>query len=84
LGPIDSGSGTSGGRTTSTAERCTIGCGARLLYDGQRERCTLFDINYRPQPMSVEELRAGLHDLGVRAVPAGCGEGGWIFLIHPA
>ncbi|MCU0918605.1 MAG: DUF4070 domain-containing protein, partial [Planctomycetes bacterium] len=38
----------------------------RLLYDGQWERCTLFDINYRPQPMTVEELRAGLHDLGVR------------------
>jgi radical SAM superfamily enzyme YgiQ (UPF0313 family) len=38
----------------------------RLLYAGQWERCTLFDINYRPEPMTVEELRAGFHDLGVR------------------
>lgn len=38
----------------------------RLLCAGQWHRCTLFDINYRPQPMTVEELRAGLHDLGVR------------------
>jgi radical SAM superfamily enzyme YgiQ (UPF0313 family) len=38
----------------------------RLLYDGQWERCTLFDINYRPRPMTVEELRAGFHSLGVR------------------
>ena len=37
----------------------------RLLHDGQWERCTLFDINYRPQPMSVDELRAGFHRLAV-------------------
>ncbi|MFH1920267.1 MAG: cobalamin-dependent protein [Planctomycetota bacterium] len=36
-----------------------------LLYDGQWERCTLFDINYRPQPMTVDELRAGFHRLAV-------------------
>jgi len=36
-----------------------------LLYDGQWERCTLFDINYRPQPMTVDELRAGYHRLAV-------------------
>jgi radical SAM superfamily enzyme YgiQ (UPF0313 family) len=37
----------------------------RLLYDGQWERCTLFDINYRPLRMSVDELRAGFHRLAV-------------------
>ena len=38
----------------------------RLLHDGQWERCTLFDINYRPQPMTVDELREGFHRLAVR------------------
>jgi radical SAM superfamily enzyme YgiQ (UPF0313 family) len=37
----------------------------RLLYDGQWERCTLFDVNYRPQPMTPEELRTGFHRLAV-------------------
>ena len=37
----------------------------RLLHDGQWERCTLFDINYRPQPMTVDQLRAGFHRLAV-------------------
>ena len=37
-----------------------------MLYDGQCERCTLFDSDNCPQPMTVEELRAGLHHLGVR------------------
>jgi hypothetical protein len=35
----------------------------RLLEDGAWERCTLFDINFRPTHMTVEELRAGFHDL---------------------
>ena len=35
----------------------------RLTHDGQWERCTLFDINYAPNPMSAAELRAGFHDL---------------------
>jgi radical SAM superfamily enzyme YgiQ (UPF0313 family) len=35
----------------------------RLTHDGQWERCTLFDINFRPTPMSASELRAGFHDL---------------------
>ena len=35
----------------------------RLLEDGAWERCTLFDINFRPTHMSVEELRGGFHDL---------------------
>ena len=37
----------------------------RLLYDGQWERCTLFDVNYRPQPMTVEELTNGFRRLAV-------------------
>jgi radical SAM superfamily enzyme YgiQ (UPF0313 family) len=35
----------------------------RLLQDGAWEKCTLFDINFRPDPMTGEELRAGFHDL---------------------
>jgi radical SAM superfamily enzyme YgiQ (UPF0313 family) len=35
----------------------------RLLHDGQWQRCTLFDVNYRPMRMSPEELRAGFHRL---------------------
>ncbi len=35
----------------------------RLLCAGATERCTLFDINFQPDRMSVEELRAGFHDL---------------------
>ena len=35
----------------------------RLTHDGEWNRCTLFDINYLPSHMSVEELRAGFHDL---------------------
>jgi radical SAM superfamily enzyme YgiQ (UPF0313 family) len=38
----------------------------RLLCDGAWDRCTLFDINYRPKCMSVEELRQGFHRLAVR------------------
>ena len=37
----------------------------RLLDDGAWERCTLFDINFRPQGMSIDELRAGFHRLAV-------------------
>ena len=37
----------------------------RLLHDGQWERCTLFDINYRPEPMTVDQLREGFHRLAV-------------------
>jgi len=35
----------------------------RLTHDGQWNRCTLFDINYEPRPMSVTELRDGFFDL---------------------
>jgi radical SAM superfamily enzyme YgiQ (UPF0313 family) len=38
----------------------------RLLQDAAWERYTLFDINYRPKQMSVEELREGFHRLAVR------------------
>jgi radical SAM superfamily enzyme YgiQ (UPF0313 family) len=35
----------------------------RLLLEKAWERCTLFDINFVPQYMSVDELRAGFHAL---------------------
>jgi radical SAM superfamily enzyme YgiQ (UPF0313 family) len=35
----------------------------RLLYPGQWNRCTLFDVNFRPDRMSVETLEAGLREL---------------------
>lgn len=38
----------------------------RLLYPGAWERCTLFDLNYRPTPMSVSELQQGFHRLAER------------------
>jgi radical SAM superfamily enzyme YgiQ (UPF0313 family) len=38
----------------------------RLLRDGAWETCTLFDVNFRPQLMSPEELRRGFIDLGIR------------------
>jgi radical SAM superfamily enzyme YgiQ (UPF0313 family) len=38
----------------------------RLLEEEAWERCTLFDVNYRPARMSPEELREGLHRLVAR------------------
>jgi radical SAM superfamily enzyme YgiQ (UPF0313 family) len=38
----------------------------RLLEDGAWERCTLFDLNFRPSHMGVEELRQGFRDLVVK------------------
>ncbi len=38
----------------------------RLLYDTAWERCTLFDVNYRPRGMTAEELGEGFRRLGVR------------------
>jgi radical SAM superfamily enzyme YgiQ (UPF0313 family) len=38
----------------------------RLTHDEQWHRYTLFDINYRPKPMSVTQLRSGFHDLSSR------------------
>ncbi len=38
----------------------------RLTHDGDWRRCTLFDINYRPTPMTRHELRDGFFDLAER------------------
>jgi radical SAM superfamily enzyme YgiQ (UPF0313 family) len=38
----------------------------RLLEEGAWEKCTLFDVNYRPMGMSVEDLEQGLIELGRR------------------
>jgi hypothetical protein len=35
----------------------------RLLYPKQWNRCTLFDVNFRPDRMTVGTLEAGLRDL---------------------
>jgi radical SAM superfamily enzyme YgiQ (UPF0313 family) len=35
----------------------------RLLQKDRWDLCTLFDINFQPRHMSVETLRAGIHDL---------------------
>jgi radical SAM superfamily enzyme YgiQ (UPF0313 family) len=38
----------------------------RLLRDGAWDMCTLFDVNFRPQGMSSEQLRRGFIELGAR------------------
>jgi radical SAM superfamily enzyme YgiQ (UPF0313 family) len=38
----------------------------RLLREAAWELCTLFDINFRPQQMTPEELRTGFRDMGVK------------------
>ena len=38
----------------------------RLLADGAWEKCTLFDLNFRPSHMTEDELRQGFRDLVVR------------------
>lgn len=38
----------------------------RLLQDGAWELCTLFDVNYLPERMSVEELESGFRELAQR------------------
>ncbi len=38
----------------------------RLLYPGAWERCTLFDLNFEPRPMSFAELQEGFHALAGR------------------
>lgn len=38
----------------------------RLLEDRAWQKCTLFDVNFRPTHMSAEELAAGFRELGVR------------------
>jgi radical SAM superfamily enzyme YgiQ (UPF0313 family) len=44
----------------------------RLLYPDRWERCTLFDVNYQPRGMSVEELRGGMYWLTERLYNADC------------
>jgi len=38
----------------------------RLTHDGRWERCTLFDVNFRPKRMTADELRAGFYELSAR------------------
>lgn len=38
----------------------------RLTHDGDWGRCTLFDLNFEPEPMSREQLVSGFHDLAQR------------------
>jgi radical SAM superfamily enzyme YgiQ (UPF0313 family) len=38
----------------------------RLLEEGAWEKCTLFDVTYRPRGMTVEQLERGLIELGKR------------------
>jgi len=37
----------------------------RILQDSAWERCTLFDVNFRPRSMSVEQLEKGFRTLAV-------------------
>lgn len=46
----------------------------RLLRDDAWETCTLFDVNFRPQQMSSDELRCGFRELGVRLYSRECTE----------
>jgi radical SAM superfamily enzyme YgiQ (UPF0313 family) len=46
-------------------------CEGRLLYPGRWERCTLFDVNFRPLGMTVEELEEGVMNLWRDAWNAG-------------
>jgi radical SAM superfamily enzyme YgiQ (UPF0313 family) len=43
----------------------------RLLQPGAWELCTLFDVNFRPQGMSVAELENGFRGLLTRVYDAG-------------
>jgi radical SAM superfamily enzyme YgiQ (UPF0313 family) len=36
----------------------------RILEEGAWERCTLFDVNFQPQQLSVSELEGGFNELG--------------------
>ena len=44
--------------------------GCRLLDETAWEKCTLFDVNFRPDGMSVSELERGLLELGQRLYSA--------------
>ncbi len=38
----------------------------RILEPGNWRKCTLFDINYQPAKMGVEEMRKGFHELVIQ------------------
>jgi len=42
----------------------------RILEDGAWHKCTLFDVNFQPQRMSVTELQQGFRELGARLYSA--------------
>jgi radical SAM superfamily enzyme YgiQ (UPF0313 family) len=44
----------------------------RILYPDCWDRCTLFDVNFRPKGMTVEELREGVYWLAERLYGAEC------------
>ena len=44
----------------------------RLLQEGAWELCTLFDVNFQPQNMTVNELELGLRELGKRLYSEEC------------
>src|SRR5208337_5186159 len=44
----------------------------RLLEPGRWELCTLFDVNFVPKNMTIEELRSGMYWLAERLYGADC------------
>jgi radical SAM superfamily enzyme YgiQ (UPF0313 family) len=44
----------------------------RILYPDRWDRCTLFDVNFRPKGMTVEELREGVYWLAERLYGGEC------------
>lgn len=44
----------------------------RLTHDGDWTRCTLFDLNFIPDPMSDKKLTNGFYDLTRRLYSDGC------------
>ena len=44
----------------------------RILQPERWDLCTLFDVNYRPSNMTVEELRDGIYWLAERLYTAEC------------
>jgi len=44
----------------------------RILRPGRWDLCTLFDVNFRPSGMTVEELREGVYWLAERLYSAEC------------
>ena len=57
---------------TVTIDKTAIGVlekEGRLLYPGEWDRCTLFDVNFQPKNMSVAELETGLQSTPVEPEP---------------